>query len=125
MAFVHGSTATFTLNSNDISAYVDNVSMPRALDTAEVTALGDTDKAYIGGLKGATITLSGPWDATLDGYVNTAMSTTAVTWAYSPDAGTTTYSGSCFVTAYNPSSSVSDADRWTATLQITGAVARA
>lgn len=125
MSFVHGSTATFTLNSVDISGYTDSVNFSRSLDTAEVTALGDTDKAYIGGLKGATISLTGSWDATLDSTVNTAMSTSSVTWAYSPDAGTTTYSGSCFVSSYSPASSVSDSDKWSLSLTVTGSVSRA
>ena len=125
MAFVHGSNATFTLNSVAITSYVDTVSFSRSLDTAEVTAFGDTDKASIGGLKGLTISLGGSWDATLDSTINTAMSATAVAWAYSPDGGTTTYSGNCFVTGYNPSSGASDADKWSGSLLITGSVTRA
>jgi len=125
MAFVHGSNATFSLDGTDISSYVDSVQLSKSLDTAEVTALGDSDKAYIGGLFSATMTVSGSWDATLDATVAGAMDGATCAFAYSPDGGTTTYSGNCFVTAYTPASSASDADKWSASLQASGTVSRA
>jgi hypothetical protein len=122
MAFVHGSTATFSLGGDDISAYVDSVSYSHALDTASTDAFANTDHTFIAGLLGGTLNIGGPWAAALDAIIRAAQTTTAVAFVYSPDAGTTTYTGSCFVSNYNPSSGVTDADRWTATLQITGAV---
>jgi hypothetical protein len=71
MAFVHGKTAVFKIDNSggslqDISAYCDNVDFPLTSDTAEVTTFGDASKEYIAGLKDATVSISGSWDATAD-----------------------------------------------------------
>ena len=71
MAFVHGSDSVFKLDNaggslTDISTYVNNVDFPETADVAETSTLGASNKTYIVGLKDATISLGGLFDATVD-----------------------------------------------------------
>lgn len=129
MAFSHGKDATLSVDGSDISAYTDNVSFSRDLDTAEVTAFGDDDKEFLGGLRGATLTASGSYDNTSstgsDAVLHGAFDGATVAWSYSPDGGTVTYSGNAFVTSYQVSAPVSDKVSWSASLTISGSVTRA
>ena len=125
MAFVHGSNATFSVDGQAITAYTESVSLSRDVDTAEVTAYGNDDKVYIAGLEGATLSANGHWDATADGYLHGLFDGAQVAWSWSPDAGTTTYSGNAFVTNYNQSAPVGDKVSWSVSLLVTGAVGRA
>lgn len=129
MAEAHGSNATFSVDGTSISAFTDNVSFSRDVETADITAFGDDDRAYIAGLEGATITASGTYDNTAstgsDAVLHGAFDGSQVAWAYSPDAGTVTYSGNAFITNYTITAPVGDKVSWSATLVVTGAVARA
>lgn len=125
MAAVHGSNSTFSVDGTAITAYTDNVSFSRDVDLADITAFGNDDKAYIAGLEGATINASGHWDATADAVHNGLFDGASVAWAYSPDAGTTTYSGNAFVTNHTQGSPVGDRVSWSVSLTVTGAVGRA
>lgn len=125
MAFVHGSNATLSIDGTAISAYTDNVSLSRDVDLAETSTFSVDDKTYVAGLEGATITASGSWDATGDAVLHGCFDQAQVAWAYSPDAGTTTYSGNAFVTNYSVQAATSDKVAWNVSLTVTGAVARA
>ena len=125
MAFVHGKETTLTVDGTAITAYTDNTTLNRSMDPAEVTTFGDDDREYIAGLRDATLSFSGPWDATADAALDGAQDLASVAWAYSPDGGNTTYSGNGFITAYSPSSPVGDRNAWTATIQVSGVVSRA
>jgi len=125
VAFVHGSDATLSIDATDVSAYTDNVSFTKNQATVDVSAFGDNDEAYIAGLRGATLNCSGPWDATADAVFEGCFDQASVAFSYSPDGGTTTYSGNCFITDYNPSAGVADRVAWSASFQITGTVSRA
>ena len=131
MAFVHGKTAEFQIDNSggsltDISAYCDNVDFPLTADTAEVTTFGDASKEYIGGLKDATISISGSWDATADG-VLAGIVGLAGSFQYGP-AGTTggniKYTGECICTSYNVTAPVGDKVSFSAEFQVTGDVTR-
>jgi len=131
MAFVHGKTAEFQIDNSggsltDISAYCDNVDFPLTADTAEVTTFGDASKEYIGGLKDATISISGSWDATADG-VLAGIIGLAGSFQYGP-AGTTggniKYTGECICTSYNVTAPVGDKVSFSAEFQVTGDVTR-
>ena len=68
MAFVHGKKAVFKIDnsagtSTDISAYCEEVSLSRSIETAETTTFGNDSKTYITGLTDATVSLSGKFDA--------------------------------------------------------------
>lgn len=133
MAFVHGKSGYFNLDNTastpapqDISAYCDNVDFPETIETAETTAFGATSKSYIVGLRDATISLSGKWDATLDA-VMIGTEPTSRTWIFGPagsTGGNVKYTGECILTNYSISTSVGDVVTWSADLQVTGNVTR-
>ena len=125
MAFVHGKDTTLTIDGTAFTAYADNATLNRSMDPAETTVFGLDDRTYIAGLRDATFTASGPWDATADAALHAAQDLASIAWNYSPDGGTTTYSGNGFVTAYTPASPVGDRNAWSVTIQVTGAVSRA
>lgn len=131
MPFVHGKSADFRIDNSsgsltDISAYCDSVDFPMTADTAEVTTFGDTSKDYIAGLKDATISISGSWDATADA-VLAAIVGLSGSFQYGP-AGTTAsnikYTGECICTSYNVSAPVGDKVSFSAEFQVTGNVTR-
>jgi hypothetical protein len=62
MAFVHGKGAATLFGAYDLSAFLNNFDSAATADTAEVTVFGNGSKAYIGGLKDATVSLSGFFD---------------------------------------------------------------
>jgi hypothetical protein len=133
MAFSHGSKAVCKVSDSgatlrDVSAYLTSAGSPFSADVADVTALGNLNKAYIPGLKDGKISLAGSWDPTVDGYIYGVLGGTAAPFEYYP-AGTATtnvkYSGSAICTAYDVSSDVGDANKFSAEFQITGAVTRA
>ena len=101
----------------------------RSVDTAEVTAFGQNDKAYIAGLRDATIPLEGFADATVDGYLAGILGWgTPVAWEVYPSGSATglvKYSGSAILTKYETQTSVSDAVKISGELQVTGAITRA
>ncbi len=133
MAFVHGKSAVFKLDDSggtlrDLSAFLDEVSFPRSIETAEVTTFGNSAKAYITGLTDATISLSGKFDSTADGYIAGVLGQSAtLSWEYGP-AGSTggliKYSGEAIVTSYEVGASVGDAVTGSVELQVTGTITR-
>jgi len=125
MAFVHGKDSTLVVDGTTVTSYADNSALNRGMDPADVTVFGQDDRAYIAGLRNATLNFSGPWDAAVDLVWHNAQDLASIAWSYSPDGGTTTYSGNGFVTAYNPGSPVGDRVAWTSTVQVTGSVSRA
>jgi hypothetical protein len=135
MAFNHGSKANFQVNDGsslrDLSSYLTSVSFPQTVDTAEVSALGNTAKAYIVGLRDSTISIEGIYDPTADGYLNTVAGlSTATAFEYYPNGtpvgGTKPkFSGSCILTSYEVSTPVDGAASFTAEFQVSGAVTRA
>jgi predicted secreted protein len=131
MAFVHGKTAVFKIDNSggslqDISAYCDNVDFPLTSDTAEVTTFGDASKEYIAGLKDATVSISGSWDATADGILAGIVGV-AGTFEYGPAGsagGAVKFTGEAICTSYNVSAPVGDKVSFSAEFQCTGAITR-
>ena len=133
MAFVHGKSAVFKLDHascslTDISAFVNNVDFPETADVAETSVLGASNKTYIVGLKDATISLSGLFDATADAIFGAVVGQTAtLSFEYSPEgtaSGKIKYTGECILTNYAMSSPVGDVVAYSADLQVSGAVTR-
>lgn len=140
MAFTHGKKSKFSIdnsggNLTDISAFCDEVSLSRDIETAETTTFGDDDKEYIIGLKDATISVSGKFDAagatTVDAVLAGILGQDAsVSFEYIPAGGTVgannpAYRGEAFLTSYEVSGSVGDVTSFSASLQCTGAITRA
>jgi len=133
MAFVHGKSSAFKLDNasgslTDISAFVNNVDFPETADVAETSVLGASNKTYIVGLKDATISLSGLFDATADAIFGAVVGQTAtLSFEYSPEgtaSGKINYTGECILTNYAMSSPVGDVVAYSADLQVSGAVTR-
>lgn len=132
MAFKHGSDSTFSVDDSGGTARsitgVDNVSLTRNGEPAEVTALGNNSKAFIAGLKDATVSISGSWDVTSttgnDVVLSGIIGGSAGTISFSPDGGTTTYSAEALCTSYDITSPVADKVSFSADFQVTGDVSR-
>ena len=133
MAFVHGSDSSFKLDNGsgsltDISTYVNNVDFPETADVAETTTLGSSNKSYIVGLKDATISLSGLWDATADAIFGAVVGQSAtLSFEYSPEgtaSGKVNYTREAIMTNYSIGSPVGDVVGYSADLQVSGAVTR-
>ncbi|QDP46755.1 MAG: hypothetical protein Tp156SUR915002_45 [Prokaryotic dsDNA virus sp.] len=133
MAFVHGKSSVFKLDNSggsltDISSFVNNVDFPETADVAETSTLGSSNKSYIAGLKDATISLSGLFDATVDAILGAVIGQSAtLSFEYSPEgtaSGKVKYTGECILTSYSLSSPVGDVVGYSADLQVSGAVTR-
>jgi hypothetical protein len=129
--FVHGKSCNFTIDDTgdsvrDISNVLTSVDFPQTRDTSETTAFGSSAKSYIVGLSDATISISGLWDATVDGYL-AGTEPTSRHFVFGP-AGSTSgyvkYTGSCIMTSYSGAVPVGDVDTFSADFQVTGAVTR-
>jgi predicted secreted protein len=130
--FVHGKSTDFALAdtgavSRNLSNTLTSVDFPETIDTAETTAFGATAKSYIVGLKDATISLSGIWDATVDSYFMGGTEPASRAFIYGPAGSTVSnvkYTGSAILTSYSISNPVGDVVTYSADLQVTGAVTR-
>lgn len=130
--FVHGKSVDFQLDDTSgtirsLRDVCDSVSFPKSIETAETTAFGSSNKSYIVGLQDATISVSGKWDATVDGYLAGGAEPASRTFVYGPQGLTATqikYTGECIVTSYEVSGGVGDVITFSLSLQVTGAVTR-
>ena len=130
--FVHGKSTNFTLDDTsgsvrDISNTLTSVDFPSNIDVAETTAFGATAKSYIVGLEDATISCSGIWDSTVDGYLTGGTEPASRSFVYGPagsTVGNVKYTGECILTSYSISNPVGDVVTYSLDLQVTGAVTR-
>jgi len=129
--FIHGKNAQFSLDSNNISNTLNEISMPREIETAETTAFGTQDKTYITGLSDATVSMSGLFDATVDSAIAVSIanlksgSVASVAFIYGPSgsgSGSPKFTGNALVTSYELSSPVGDVVTYSLECQVTGAV---
>ena len=129
--FVHGKSTDFALDdtggtSRNISDTLTDVSFPQTIDTAETTAFGSSNKSYIVGLKDTTISVSGVWDATVDGYLS-GTEPASRSFIYGPAGSSSSnikYTGEAIMTNYSVSNPVGDVVTYSVDLQVTGAVTR-
>lgn len=140
MAFIHGKKSVFKIDNSagtltDISAFCEEVSLSRDIETAEVTTFGNDAKAYITGLTDGTVSISGKFDAASASAIDQVLSgilgaASTVSWAYRVNSASTSstnpeYQGEGILTSYEVSGSVGDAVTFSAELQCTGAITRA
>lgn len=126
----HGLNAAVWIGTNNLSGYLDQADKSTDVDTAEVTVFGLNWKAYIAGLIGTTLSISGSYDGTAStgpaALMETAIANgTAWTWKYFPGGSATgqrSHSFSAFVTNYSESSPVADKVTWSAEILATGTV---
>ena len=129
--FAHGKSTDFAIDdtggsSRNISDTLTDVSFPQTIDTAETTAFGSSNKSYIVGLKDTTISVSGIWEATVDGYLS-GTEPASRSFIFGPagsTGGNVKYTGECILTNYSQSNPVGDVVSFTADFQVTGSVTR-
>ena len=66
MAFIHGKGTIVLCNQFNLTAYYNEVSVARSVETAETTTFSKSAKTYITGLQDATISLGGLFDGDTD-----------------------------------------------------------
>ena len=134
--FKHGKDAHFALDGTAASLVVisdtlNEITMPREIETAETTAFGQGDKTYITGLADATVSLSGMFDATVDTQINGDIanlksgSVATVSFEYGPagsGSGNPKFTGEALITSYEIGSPVGDVITYSLELQVTGGV---
>ncbi len=129
--FVHGKSTDFELDdtggtSRSLANVLTSVDFPETIDTAESTAFGSTSKSYLVGLRDATISVSGLWDATVDGYIigTEPASRTFIFGPAGSTGGNVKYTGEAILTNYSVSAPVADVVTFSLDLQVTGNVTR-
>ena len=127
--FSTGKAAVFSIDdtggsARDISDVLNSIDFPETTDTAEVTAFGASSRSYIVSLESATISISGMYDATVDGYLKGGTEPASRSFIYKPGvtSGDAIYSGECILTSYSLSSPVGDVNTFSADFQVTGTV---
>ena len=129
--FVHGKSTDFELDdtggtSRSLSNVLTSVDFPEVIETAETTAFGATSESYIVGLRDASISVSGLWAATVDGYIIGTEPATR-SFIFGPAGSTSSnvkYTGECILTNYSVSAPVADVVTFSLDLQVTGNVTR-
>ncbi len=127
--FTHGKNAAFKIDDSggtlrDISNVLTDVAVSRTADVAEVSAFSNSSKAYVAGLKDATITISGSFDATVDGYLKGILGAEGSFEFYpiGTTGGNPKASGECIMTSYDRTPDVGGAVTFTAAFQVSGDV---
>ena len=127
--FTHGKSAAFKIDDSggtlrDISNVLTDVAVSRTADVAEVSAFSNSSKAYVAGLKDATITISGSFDATVDGYLKGILGAEGSFEFYpiGTTGGNPKASGECIMTSYDRTPDVGGAVSFTAAFQVSGNV---
>ena len=135
MPFRHGKNASFKVDNNagtltDISSYLDDISMPRSIDTGETTTFAATSgaKTYVTGLNDATLSIGGKWDTVVDAHLTAIIGKDdTVSFEYGPEGTVATrikYTGEAILTSYEVGSPVGDVITFSADFQVSGAVTR-
>ena len=65
--FIHGKNTGVYIDEFDLTSYFTDSSFTIDNDTAETTAYGDTNKSYLVGLRGGSLSLNGMWSQTTAG----------------------------------------------------------
>jgi len=127
--FTHGKNAAFKIDDSggtlrDISDVLTDVSISRTADVAEVSAFTNSSKAYVAGLKDATLTISGSFDATVDGYLSRILGAEGSFEFYpiGTTGGNPKASGEAIMTSYDRTPDIGGAVTFTAAFQVSGDV---
>lgn len=130
--FTHGKSAAFKIDDSggtlrDISNVLTDVSVSKTADVAEVSAFSNSSKAYVAGLKDATISISGSFDATVDGYLKAIVGASG-SFEFFPignSSGLPKASGEAICTSYDRTPDVGGAVTFSASFQVSGDVTEA
>jgi hypothetical protein len=140
MAFKPGKTAYLAIDNpagslQNISAYADNIQFPQSVDPLDVTTFGTLlARSFIPGLAdGGQVSVSGPLDSALGTLIaaNKAAQqagTASFTCLYGPGgsvSGGLSQTAEVLIASFNVTTGVGGRVEYSASLQITGAVANA
>lgn len=125
MATTLGADAVFMLDGEDITAYVDTVTMTDAVDSLDVTTFGNNGHRRRGGLGDGSFAIGGVYDTAATGPrdVIKPLKGTVVAVDYRPEgtgSGLPKTAGNVLVVNYVESVPVADIVRWTASLEVDG-----
>lgn len=123
----HSKNSAFTYGGTALTSIIDNVSVSWNDEIAETTAIGQSSKTFLSGLKDATISLSGRFEtgAGFDGALTAFMNAgTGAIYVYTPGTASVTFTGTALMTSYEVSSPVGDVVAFSAELQSHGAVTK-
>lgn len=127
--FTHGKNAAFKIDDSggtlrDISDVLTDVSISRTADVAEVSAFSNSSKAFVAGLKDATLTISGSFDATVDGYLSGILGAEGSFEFYpiGTTGGNPKASGEAIMTSYDRTPDIGGAVTFSAAFQVSGDV---
>jgi len=125
--FTHGKNAAFKIDDSggtlrDISDVLTDVSISRTADVAEVSAFSNSSKAFVAGLKDATLTISGSFDATVDGYLSGILGAEGSFEFYpiGTTGGNPKVTGEAIMTSYDRTPDIGGAVTFTASFQVSG-----
>ena len=116
MAFIHGKNGAVYVGGYDLSPYIAKHDVKASKDTADVSTLGLASKAYVAGMRDATLQFDGFFDGSPNAVIarlNALFNVdTMDTWVVLPQGdanGNRGYGVSGCVTDYEPTGEVSDA----------------
>ena len=127
------SNASITINSVDLSSYVTSITLSQSADNLEDTAMGDTSRSYIGGLKSGTVDIefnadfaAAKTEATIFPLVGTSTAVVVKPVAASVSATNPSYTFNAIVTEWDTlNGSVGEIATHSISWPITGAITKA
>ena len=133
MAVYLNNGVQLTVNSVDLSAYVSSITLNRAFDELEVTAMGDAGHKYVAGLEASSITIdffndwaTGKVGQTLDTLVGTTTTVTVQPTVGAVSATNPKYTMTVLVNNITPvNGAVGDLATQSVTWNVNGAIAKA
>ncbi len=122
-----GADSVFLLDGDDLSQYIDTITMTESVDSLDITTFGNNGHRKRGGLTDGSISIGGVYDTSATGPhdVIKPLLGTVVPFVWRPEgAGALlpSSSGNVLVQNYVESAPVADIVRWTAALEIDGDV---
>tara|TARA_R100000781_G_scaffold104424_2_gene68158 strand:- start:700 stop:1107 length:408 start_codon:yes stop_codon:yes gene_type:complete len=125
--------ASVTINSVDLSSYVTSITLSQSADNLEDTAMGDTSRSYIGGLKSGTVDIefnadfaASKTEATIFPLVGTSTAVVVKPVAASVSATNPSFSFNAIVTEWDTlNGSVGEIATHSVSWPITGAITKA
>ena len=125
--FTHGKNAAFKIDDSggtlrDISNVLTDVSISRTADVAEVSAFSNSSKSFVSGLTDANLTISGSYDATVDGYLSGILGAEGSFEFYpiGTTGGNPKVTGEAIMTSYDRTPDIGGAVTFTAAFQVSG-----
>jgi len=125
MAVRGAGNVTVTYNSNNITAYINEVELNATIDELEASNLASTVMQYTPSIANYTLSLSGDWSSALDAIlgpdiVTPALRTVVITFTEGGSTVTYTWTSTGFLTGYSISASAADKITHSPSLRLSG-----